>query len=71
MKRFEVIFAKREQKGVENHYENGFLRMGFRGIENPYKTCGKLMILGVHLGVFWPKMGPGAKMAPLRILTTF
>ena len=46
MKRFEVIFAKREQKGVENHYANGFLRMGFRGIENHYKPCGKLMMPG-------------------------
>ena len=45
MKRYENISAKIVQKRVGNHYENGFLRMGFHGIENPYKTCGKLMIL--------------------------
>ena len=52
MKPFEIIFAKRAKRGVENHYENGFLRMGFRGIENPYKTCGKLMILVYIWGYF-------------------
>ena len=35
MKSFDVLFAKSDKKGAQNHYENSFFRMEFREVENP------------------------------------
>ena len=41
MKCFDVLFAKSDKKGAQNHCENSFFRMEFREVENPLFGSGK------------------------------